>query len=155
MLLEHLQSKKVGNAFEDILIRHSNSIGAKITQLPSGCKWIGKRAVSVKTEFDFVFAYQGDVVIFDAKTLKTGGFAYSAITPHQLNALYEYECQGIRAGYLIWFRSNDQVTFVKASALRALKPRCSLSSNDGLLLGSIRDFDLRTIINATRQKPKT
>lgn len=154
MLLGNLQSKKVGNAFEDILERHAIQIGAKLTQMPSGCKWVGKRAIPVRTEFDFFFAYQGRSIVFDAKTLKTSGFSYSTITPHQMNSLYEFECQGICAGYVIWFRGTDQVTFVKASALRALKPRCSIGPDDGLSLGSIRDFDLRTILNATRSKPK-
>lgn len=153
MLLEKLQSKKVGNAFENILERHAINIGAKLTKMPNGCKWVMKRAIPVKTEFDFILAYQGSVLIFDAKTLKVGGFSHSTITPHQMNALHEFECQGIHAGYVIWYRGSDQVSFVKASTLRALRPRCSLKPDDGLLLGSVRDFDLRTILNG-RPKAK-
>ena len=154
MQLAHLQAKQAGNAFESIVTTHAIHIGAELTQMPSGCRWVMNRAIPIKTPFDFILAYRGEVVLFDAKTTKQGGFVYSKITPHQLDSLFALECQGIRAGYLIWFRETDQISFVKASALKALKPRCSLKAEDGLIIGSRIDFDMRTIINAIRPKAK-
>lgn len=151
MLLDHLSNSKIGNVFEQYLTRQARYYYIKLTKIPNGVKYVGKRLIHVRTEFDFIMAYQGCVILFDAKTTESSSFTYSKITAHQLKALSEYETHGIPTGYLIWFRGTDQVSFVKSSILRQVRRGSSIKPEDGILLGSIKNFDLRTLNNVRRK----
>ena len=109
---------------------------------------------SNKTPFDFILAYRGEWFF---STPKRQSRAVSCTLKSRLTNWIRslLWMPGHRAGYLIWFRETDQISFVKASALKALKPRCSLKAEDGLIIGSRIDFDMRTIINAIRPKAKS
>lgn len=151
MRLDHLSNAKIGNVFEEYLVRQANYYSIKLTKIPTGVRYVGKHIVHVQTEFDYVMAYQGSAVFFDAKTAAGSSFPFSKITPHQIQGLSGYEIHGFLSGYLIWFREVDTVSFVKSSILRQVRRGCSIKPEDGLTLGSIKNFDLRTLAHVRRK----
>ncbi len=141
------KAKVYGQLFETILSNYCLRNCIKFEQIPSGCKWIGKRPIPTKTPFDFIASKNKTVLLFDAKTVNTVSFSKSACTEHQVKSLYGFELSGLTAGYIVWFRPCDSVVFFKASQLMQLLPRSSLKVIDGLLLGSRLSLNLEILFN--------
>lgn len=121
---------------------HCASRGVVLEQIPSGCRWIGKKPIPVRSPFDFIAARDGTVVLFDAKTVATKTFSKSACKPHQIEALARFWSAGLRAGYVVWFRPIDSVVFFGADSLKRLPQRSSLKESDGIALGGLSDLTL-------------
>lgn len=139
------KAKAYGRFFENILSVHCQKTGIKFEQIPSGCKWVGKTPIPMRTPFDFIAAKNGRAIVFDAKTLNNDAFSKSACTPHQIDSLYGFEVSGLTAGYIVWFRTIDSVVFFSASQLKQLKPRCSLKILDGVFLGRQNALNLEVL----------
>ena len=104
-------------------------------------------AVPAKSPFDFIIAKNGKAVFFDAKSLDATTFTRSACKPHQIDSLAGFEMSGLTSGFIVWLRQSNEVVFFRASQLKALPPRCSLKSSDGILLGSIETLTLEGLLN--------
>jgi hypothetical protein len=145
--LRGAKAKAFGQLFEQILSITCHKARIKFEQLPSGCRWVGKRAVPVKTPFDFIACKNGKAIFFDAKTLDAKTFSKSSSTPHQIESLLAFELSGLTAGYIVWLREIDEIVFYKASQLKSLSRGDSLKSSDGVFLGKKDTLSLETLFN--------
>ena len=136
------KAKVFGQYFENILSVHCRKQNIRFEQIPSGCKWVGKKPIPVKTPFDFIASKHGRAVVFDAKTTAGSSFSKSACKEHQIESLFKFELSGLTAGYIVWFREVDSIVFFKASELKQLPSRCSLKVSDGLFLGTKSNLNL-------------
>jgi hypothetical protein len=141
-----LYSKRAGDWFETWLKNACNAKGWAALKIPSGCEWVAhNRAKPVKTPFDFVFCKNGVSIFGDAKTTNEKAFGFSKITPHQLAWLEYIEKAGNISGYIVNFRELNQTVFFSTALLSSLRPRCSLSPSDGIMIGSNNEIDLQTV----------
>lgn len=104
-------------------------------KIPSGCRWVsGVKAVPVKTPFDFVLIKGGKSIFCDAKTTLDKTWSYSSNDPKQVHWLSECAKGGCRAGYIVNFRSISKIIFFSVEKLSGLRPRESLSPEQGINL---------------------
>lgn len=137
-------AKSIGSAFEHLILSSGSRDGVAIIRIPNGCetkRWRtatgpATKLVRVHSPFDFCAFHLGRAVVFDAKTIASGRFVHSAITPHQLHYLAQCGRHVAAAGYLVWYRDEDAVIWHSHRRLIALKPRESLGIADGLHVGS-------------------
>lgn len=153
-ILAGQKSKSTGDQFENILRNSAQMRGWKVTKHPSGCKRVwtpgGVLTKDVPTEFDFTFARNGVAIFADAKMVSRNFFSFAMIKQHQVLALREYEKQGFRSGYVVCFKDLNQVVFFSATQLMNLKPRQSLETMDGILLGNNQFVSLESIATLLR-----
>lgn len=113
--------------------------GGTCVKIPNGGRVVGtgtaKKFVQIKSPFDYLLAKDGHACALDCKTLDEVRFPYSAIKQHQLKALKTLSPQ-IPAGYLVWFRPEDAVVWFPVSTLSQVKPRTSLTIEDGFHIGT-------------------
>jgi hypothetical protein len=142
-----LKAKRNGDDFENILMGETLKRGMGGFKIPEGCKRVRRNLLlQVRTPFDFTF-YDGPLFIFcDAKHTTAMVYRKSLIKPHQVHSLLKLEREtGHAAGYVIYFKPLNAVYFYKASALHELQANKSLKPEDGLLLGSRFDINLRLV----------
>lgn len=144
------RAKLQGEEFENMLRHPAARLGAELIRLPDGCRMVrrGRAVVAqrIATPYDFVLVKGGlGVAFFDAKSVAGASFCYSAIAPHQLEALLRVEAQGYPAGYVVYHRAADMVCFYSAKQLRALRRGESLRAEQGRLLGGLLSFDFSRI----------
>lgn len=139
------KAKAVGTAFEHLILSSGSRDGVEILRIPNGCDTkkyrdhtgrLQQKIIRIRTPFDFCAFHLGRTIVFDAKTIDAGRFAFSAITPHQLIYLTRCGRHVANAGYLVWYRDEDAVIWHSYRRLQALKPRESLGIPDGTYLGS-------------------
>lgn len=135
-------AKENGERFENQIIKTMLRDGIAFIKIPSSCKWIGKRVVAMKSPFDFVAGHNSKTILFDAKSTEGKTFTYSKIKTHQLNALMNFRIKKIVSGYVVYFSEIKQVVFFDSMILKKVKPRQSLSFEDGFCLGRIDNFSL-------------
>lgn len=141
------KAKANGQFFENLIKVLFQKCGYYIEKIPSGCIWIGKFARPTKTPFDYIAAKNKTVLIFDCKSVNSNSFSYSQIESHQLKSLASFQSCGINAGYIVWFRPENNIVFYSADILKNLRPRCSLKASDGIVLGSSEFLKLEGISN--------
>lgn len=134
-----------GQQFENILSFHANHQGIYIEKMPLGLKRYGKKMYQIRTNFDFMFIHNGQVVFIDAKSHENDRFNYSLITPHQASALARLEENGCVAGYICWHRNSNIVSFYHGSKLIKVRPGESITPLDGVYLGTFEDIALGTL----------
>lgn len=131
------RAKNNGAWFEIALHRAAGSYGWSVIKIPDGCRQVGGgRLLRVATPFDFVFSKKRQVIFADAKTTSENTFSKSKIKPHQLDALYEQELQGIHAGYIVYFQETKKTIFYSATLLKSISQNEGLSQDQGICLGS-------------------
>jgi len=151
MTRKSLHSRIEGSIFENRIIMQARMEEIALVQLPTGARPVGRRGakpilIPVKTPFDFVLIKNHAAAFIDAKSTSKKAFAYTDITRHQAQKLDEIEREGMVAGYLVHFRTTDDVVLIPAHRLMELKPRDSLGPDDGVWLGHIDNFKLRGIL---------
>lgn len=153
------KAKGYGDLFENMIRSQCNRESIVCVRIPSGAKMIKMRGVlvplPVRSPFDFVIAQGGKCCFIDAKTIESGNFSHSMITGHQLEALLSLHNQGLSAGYLIWYRDKGRVCFFNAGDLKALKPRESLTADDGIFVGTGNGFSLEKILEGRDKTQQT
>ena len=143
-----LYAKKAGDWFETWLETACKRHGWAIVKIPSGCRWVANgKAIPVKTPFDFVFAKNGVSIFGDAKTTKAVNWSFSETDPWQLENLLKLEKTGNISGYIVNFREQSKTVFFSSKQLSGLKPRCSLSPDDGILIGNNQEINLEAVTN--------
>ena len=145
-------SKIEGNAFEEILARAARFEGIAIIKIPDGARRVPRPGgrpllLPVKTPFDFFFAKNGKVAVVDAKTTSGSNFSYGMITVHQVLSLLDMENNGVRAGYIVYFRKVNQIVFLSATQLALLRPLQSLTPADGMNLGTVFEMKLGGLLS--------
>lgn len=138
------RAKAHGSDFEEILRFSAEVEGYEIIRIPDGCRQLGPhRLMRVQSPFDFVFVKsQYEIVFVDAKSTDNNTFTYSAITQHQLQILSLLESKGVKAGYIIYFRTPNLVVWFSASKLNSINKGQSLKPQDGVQLGSRHSITL-------------
>lgn len=144
-------AKDMGDLFENMLRTFSARQSITCTRIPSGCRTVSTRAgmpilKRVPTPFDFILTKNGLAACIDCKTIESGNFSHSMLTQHQVDSLVNIFDSKIPAGYLIWFRDVDVVTFFQADKLYHLKRRESLKHTDGIIVGTSQETSLVPIL---------
>ena len=147
-----LRSKRMGESWENLFFSTAISQRIAITRVPDGCKQLGpKRIIRVKTPFDWIVTYKGRTALIDTKSTDAETFPNSQIDESQMKHLLSQEIGGAIAGYIIWFRTLNQVVFVPASSLyQRSKVRGSIDPAhvDVRLLGSALNLNLVALFDA-------
>lgn len=137
------KAQQIGQMFEDVFLLKARSQGIAIDRFPPGCKTVGRMIIRVKTPYDFILSFKGGFSLLDTKCHDNDHLIASRIEDHQLASLLMHEKQGVKAGYLIFFRKTNEIRFLSASSLDLIKR--GLKDVPSVLLGTITDFDLRLL----------
>lgn len=143
-------ARGAGKSFEVLFELHCRQKMIACVRIPDGCRRIntpsGLKLIPVQSPFDFVICKNGKAACIDTKTVNSNRFSHSHIDQDQLSNLSDVSSQ-VAAGLLIWFRESDRICFFDTKELKSLVSRSSLSSDGGLYLGSIDEFDPGVIIS--------
>jgi len=143
------KAKAQGAAFENLFAMACRLSGLRVVRLPMGARPVPSRfgppkLVPVRTPFDYIISKPASRIAFiDAKSISGDRLVYSFLTPHQVDVLFDLESDGHKAGYVVHFKSTDQVVFYSAGLLKALQRRESYKPEDGVLLGNVYRLDVR------------
>lgn len=141
-----------GKIFENTFKAMVSLSGVTVTQMPSGCRRVGKTIIPVKTACDWILSWNGSFALIDTKTINDSVFPHSLITPHQAYELSLHESQGVKAGYVVELRKTGSVVFIPSSLLikRMRQGPGSIGPNDDgvITLGTSQKFDVRILVNA-------
>lgn len=137
--LSGLRAYTHGRSFENVFKQMCGVFGVGLVEIPSGCVQAGKKLIRVRSPFDYVISYANVRTIVDCKSVDTGNFVYSKITPHQLNAFRKLRS----GGYVV--RLDDFVYFVPWEVLDSMGPGESVNIDDCVKLGTDYRFDPRLI----------
>lgn len=144
-------AKSMGDLFENILKIACTRESVVYTRIPDGCRMIRTKGGAVipkrtTTPFDFLLSHNGLTACIDCKTIDSGNFSHSMLTPHQVESLIKIYNSKVSAGYLIWYRDTDQIIYFGAIHLYQLKPRQSLNIEDGIMCGTSKSFSLKAVL---------
>jgi hypothetical protein len=144
------KGKSEGAAFEAFFATACYFAGLYPIRFPEGGKWIKDKGrmkmIPVKTPFDFIIINDGKTAFVDTKSIINERVIYSFLTPHQVETLSDCEKKGIKAGYVIHFKTTNNVYFFKASQLQELKKRESLEQHEGEYLGPLYRMNLKGFV---------
>jgi penicillin-binding protein-related factor A (putative recombinase) len=136
----------MGAAFEDQFVARAEFQHFNVIRIPDSCRQMRNKIIRVKSPFDFILTgtIQGvkRTAFIDVKRTNEKRFPYSSIDPHQLECLRLASFGGV-AGYLI--QMDWVVVFFSYEKLSKVKPRESLTTADGVLLGASGHFDVMNI----------
>lgn len=108
----------------------------------------GGRVKVVKSELDYRLINQsGRIGYFDCKSFIGDSFTYSQIDPDQLDRALKYEYWNIPSGFIVWLRSINKVVWFKGTVIQRKGARASFGPEDGVLLGTIENFDLKRLLS--------
>ena len=142
-------AKQIGQRFEEILHNMCGHQAITCIRIPDGCKQArgpqGYKLLRVKSPFDFVLLKSGLAITVDAKTIDSERFTYSDIKQHQVQSLLNCAKNAHTSGYIVWHRPTDAVVFYSVFTLAALRPRTSLTPENGILLGPALKMDLNKL----------
>jgi hypothetical protein len=144
-----IKSALVGAEWESHLDRVARSQQIVPLNLDPPGKWTPHGFRKPKSKFDRVFVAPGAKSIFcDAKTTGSKSFSCGKIELHQLKALMDVG-RNAPAGYLVWFRSGDQVVWFNWQLLYrgVTGPDKSLKPEQGILLGGLLSFRFQPIFD--------
>jgi penicillin-binding protein-related factor A (putative recombinase) len=141
------RAKAKGQWFENVFRSTCHAHQVSCIRIPDGAKTIrsakGKQVIRVKSPWDFDLGWNYLTARIDCKNYKKS-FTHSSINPNQLNNLNTMSKHCI-TGYVVLFDETNLVVFFDTSQVKNLKPRQSLVSEDGLILGMFPKFDPRLI----------
>lgn len=129
-----------GNAFEAYFKEQCLYQNLTCARIPN--EYRGVRSgfpIQVKTGCDFAFSCYGRATFIDCKETEKGTLHLATYITHpkkihQLVWLYEAECRGDLAGYLIHFIKHQTLTFVRAKTvweLHRMRGETSLTPTSG------------------------
>lgn len=145
------KAKAFGKAFEQVVYDQAQREGYFPILHPPGCRTIPKRPflIRVKNKFDFTIVKNYTAFFLDAKTFDKNTISASDLTEHQVDALERLEQEGFVAGYLVFFRKSDFITFFKASQLKQIFiSQESLRYDQGIVCGTLLDFKIKNLEKA-------
>lgn len=145
-----LQAKRKGDQFERILNIACRMSDINLIQIPMGAevrKVNGEDVVKKKSSpFDFIATKMNlGTIFFDAKSRAKDSISYSDFwssksTKHQSLTLASLDDFGERAGFVVWFRASDKISFIPIEKIVTMEPRTSFGPCDGIDLGSPDNF---------------
>jgi hypothetical protein len=135
--------KEAGTTFELLFERQCQLAGlwAESHGIKSKRGWNG-RLVELKSDLDYkVMGRGGKICIVDCKTFDDPHFTFSRLAPHQVELAQRYNDWGIPAGFVVWFRPVNLVSFFAGWLIGARGPGARFIPQDGKLLGTWDHFD--------------
>lgn len=139
-------AKKFGDLFESRIEMAAKQSGLLLIKIPTGGRMIkrGGRLEFIRqaSPFDFILQAPGRFPVYiDAKTRDQKKIPYSGWFSHkstheQVMRLNEAAKFGTPAGFLVWFRPIDRVTFIPAHIVSKLSSGESLGCSDGVNCGT-------------------
>lgn len=140
------RAQKLGDRWQTLFHNSVMRQGFHCIRIHDGCKTAGRKLIRMPQAFDFIVSGSGCQALFvDTKAGYTKRFGASWRTDHQIRELSHLESHGHKSGYIVLFSTSSEVVFFSASKLKAMKPRESLGVEDGVILGTEMNFDLRKI----------
>lgn len=140
------KNRVVGKRFEQLLEAHCTLNQICFIRIKQQADWRrqGPKLILVpaRSDFDYILIKDSDSVYIDCKSFDQSRITYSMLTFHQIVALERIKRYGPEAGYLVFHRDINEIVFYDGKLLGKLKPRESVSPDDGLRLGSIESFNL-------------
>lgn len=139
-----------GARFEKTLEHFARIEGMLVARQPLAFRYrTGGKAVAIRAELDYALVTpEGRVSWVDAKSCGQPTYARSALTPHQVRRAYVYNHHNVPAGFVVEFRSLNQVVFFTGLQAYSLSPGQSLHPSSGLSLGSCVRFSLYPLFQA-------
>ena len=142
--LSALKAKKHGDYFENLLMFFSHRSGFKFIKIPNGCKYLPNgRIVPIKSPFDFILSSDSMTLFIDAKSVEGESFSFSQINQDQVRCLDMVKNKNNKAGYIIDL--NKEVIFADIDLLKSIKPGQSIKKEDGVYLGTTKEFSLEKL----------
>jgi len=142
-----LKSKRSGEQFERFFEIRCRQLGISCVRIPDGCRQIGpKQTMRVKTPFDYIVGFGKSVIFVDLKSTTSNRFTYSQIDQFQLKAL-SLLSQHQGAGYLIYYRTSQELVYYKAGELLVVERGSGLEDSQGIRLGKIFEANLRGLFS--------
>jgi penicillin-binding protein-related factor A (putative recombinase) len=141
--MEFLSGKDAGTTFEKLFERQCQLAGlwAFSNDIRAKRGWKGK-LVELKSNLDYtVMRRGGGVGFFDCKTFDHPHFTFSEIPEHQLELARRYNEFGIPAGFVVWLRPINAVSFFSGWLVASRGPGSRYVPLDGRMLGSWERFD--------------
>ncbi len=142
-----LKSKRSGEQFERFFEIRCRQLGISCVRIPDGCRQLSAtRTMRVKTPFDYIVGLGKSVIFVDLKSTTSNRFTYSQIDQSQLRAL-SLLSQHQGAGYLIYYRSSQELVYYKAGELSVVERGSGLEDSQGVRLGKIFEANLRGLFS--------
>lgn len=136
-----------GQSWEQVFAAFCNANQIGFVKLPTGAEIkktrFGQNQIKLKkSPFDYILARSGRYAFIDNKVTIDKAVSFSKVKKHQIDAFRKLSIGGARCGYVVQFRSLGQiVVFFDWKLLAALKPRQSLSPEQGMLMGNSSAFN--------------
>ncbi len=135
--------KEAGTTFEKLFERQCQLAGlwADPHHIKAKRIWNGKLK-ELKSDLDYkLMGRGGKIGFFDCKTFDEPHFTFSMIDPDQIELARRYNEFGFEAGFVVWFRPPNWVSFFPGWLLAERGPRTRFNPQDGKYLGTWANFD--------------
>ena len=146
-----MHGKVEGNQFE-VLFQKEATRSLICVERIKNTVFTGRGYMSAKAPCDFLLVYQGVAAAIDTKTYDCANMKHSLLEAHQVQSLKNFHNHGLVAGYVVWFRKANKVVFFGADQLASLAEDAALKPEDGQLLGTLEDMNLRSLFDATQPR---
>lgn len=153
--------REYGKSFEKVFEKIGRLNGLLVMKNHLAGMPIGGGGVRIiKSELDYKIIEQrrpghpcARVAYVDCKTFAGDHFTYSDLLSkkepqdHQIQRAVLYNDWGLSAGFVVWFRSSDEVAFFPGRLVHERGPGARFGAGDGTGLGKLGGFDLRPIFD--------
>lgn len=128
--------------FEELFVRACKLDGLLALKNELSFRWLPQgRIMPLKSDLDFrLIDSLGEVAFVDTKSFDSDQFTFSDIDAKQLDRAVEYNQWEVRAGFCVWFRKPNVISFFLGTQVRSAGPRSVFNPPDGLQLGRFEQF---------------
>jgi len=141
-------NKRNGTEFEKIFFQHAKIQNLTPIQNHISARYLyNGRLQPIKSELDFKLIKNGITGFFDCKSFEHNYFNYSQICPKQLERSVLYNHLNVPSGFIVYFRSINQIYFFKGYKIAKSGPGSKIIPEIGKLLGSISKMSLAQLFN--------
>lgn len=140
-------NKVEGNQLEAIFERIVRLQGFGIRKNPISGEWKYDGVFRpIDSELDWTVCRDGKTAFFDTKSFQSDFFSLSELKGTQVDRAAWYNEFRVPAGFVIWFRPINKVVFFSGAKIAAKGERSAFHWQEGLLLGTYENFDLRLVV---------
>lgn len=146
---QHSQRNRVqGAQFEAAFVHRAGICGLWPIKQQLTFRYLGGGKIRpMRSELDFALVNRnGQVGYFDCKSFEGDSFARSAMNPAQVQRAMGYNAWSVPAGFVVWFRSVNEVAYFSGTRIARSARGCGFSVHDGTLLGPLESFVLRPLL---------
>lgn len=150
------ENREYGKLFESVFERMARYSGLLPLKNPLAARFIGKdRLKLIKTDLDFrLITRQGRTGFFDCKTFIKPYFDYSRIDSSQLERAILYNFWMVPSGFVVWFRTINDIRFYSGAMLDAIGPGNRIKPEMGVPLGKLETLQLGRLFSEPLLEPQ-